>query len=231
MTEKEKAALQGCGLFSGIPEGERERLLGCLRAETVQYGKNEIVWNIGDVIASCAVILSGSVRAESVNAAGEHTLMACHRAGALVGDILMATPGGKSPVYVVASEPTVALLLPFREIMGGCARCCEAHVQLRENLISEIAQKFWAQRRRMGYLSTSGLRGRIAMYLLDRSRDAGSTTFSLGGTREDLADFLCVNRSALSRELGRMKREGLLDYYRDTFRLLQPDRLARDVNE
>lgn len=229
MTEREKAALFGCGLFLGIPAEEKERLIDCLHGEEAQFAKNEIIWNIGDPISACAVILSGAVRAESVNAAGEHTLMACHRSGALVGDILMATPGGKSPVYVIASEPTTVLFLPFREIMGGCSRCCSCHVRLRENLISEIAQKFWAQRRRVNYLSVPGLRGRIAMYLLDKRQAAGSATFSLGGTREDLADFLCVNRSALSRELGRMKREGLLDYYRDTFRLLAADKLAEYV--
>ena len=119
----------------------------------------------------------------------------------------------------------LVLFLPFRQIMGGCRECCPAHARLRENLIGEIAQKYWAQRRRLGYLSASSLRGRIAMYLLDRAGDAA--TFSLGLSRENMADYLCVNRSALSRELARMKQEGLLDYYRDTFRLLDTEALTR----
>lgn len=227
MNQTEEKVLLSCGLFQGIanPAG----LLGCLHGETVFYGKNEIIWHIGDPIHACAVILSGAVRAESVNASGAHTLMAYHRPGALVGDILMATPGGKSPVYVTAAENTTVVFLPFERMMGGCEKCCPAHVRLRENLISEIAQKYWMQRRRMGYLSCNSLRGRIAAYLLDRSRDADSGTFSLGGTREDMADYLCVNRSAMSRELGRMKAEGLLDYYRDSFRLLQPEALQHLV--
>lgn len=224
MTDKETEVLRSCGLFAGIDQPGLERLLGCLEAECAHYDKNAILYHAGQPVHACALVLSGAVRAEAVNAAGAHTLMAWHGPGALVGDVLMSTPGSLSPVYVIAAEPTTVLFLPFRQIMGGCGECCPAHSRLRENLIGEIAQKYWAQRRRLGYLSVGSLRGRIAMYLLDRAGDA--STFSLGLSREHMADYLCVNRSALSRELGRMKQEGLIDYYRDTFRLLDREALA-----
>lgn len=225
MTEKEMEILRSCGLFAGISQPELERLLGCLGADTGYFEKNAILYHQGQAVTSCAVILSGAVRAEAVNAAGQHTLIACHGSGVLVGDVLMSTPGGVSPVYVIAAEPTRLLQLPFRKIMDGCGQCCPAHARLRENLIGQIAQKYWAQRRRLGYLSVSSLRGRIARFLLDRTQ--GASTFSLGLSRENMADYLCVNRSALSRELGRMKQEGLLDYCRDTFRILDREALAR----
>lgn len=225
MNETEWRLLSSSGLFSGIREEELRKLLHCLGAERRYFEKNELLYHMGQPVTSCALLLSGSVRAESVNASGVHTLIALHRAGALVGDVLMATPGSVSPVYVLAAEATTVLFLPFSQIMGGCRECCPAHSQLRENLIGEIAQKYWAQRRRLGYLSVNSLRGRIAMYLLDRS--GGEATFSLGLSRENMADYLCVNRSALSRELSRMKQEGLIDYYQDTFRLLDMGALAR----
>ena len=155
--------------------------------------------------------------------------MATHRPGALVGDVLMATPGSKSPVYVVASEDTELMFLPFHRIMSGCESCCAWHTKLRENLVSEIAMKFWAQRRRTLYLCAKSLRQRIAMRLYDEYQKNGSLTFSLGGTREDLADYLGANRSALSREIGRMKEEGILDFYKDTFRILSLEKLTKDV--
>lgn len=229
MTENERKVLDRCGLFAGIGREETERLLTCLQAEEAHFEKNAVIWRTGDAVRACAVVLSGAIRAESVNAVGAHSLMAYHRPGALVGDVLMATPGGTSPVYTIAAEPATVVFLPFSRIMGGCEKCCSAHRQLRENLISEIAQKFWLQRRRVRYLSTGSLRERITMYLLDRSADVGSAMFSLGGTREDMADLLCVNRSALSRELSRMQHEGLLDFYRDTFHLLNPEALAKLV--
>ena len=223
MNENERNVLGSCTLFAGIQATELERLLGCLGAEAAHYDKNAIVFCAGQPVRSCVLVLSGVVRAEAVNAAGEHTLMARHGPGALVGDVLMSTPGGVSPVYVIASEATTVLYLSFRTIMEGCRECCPAHSRLRENLIGEIARKYWAQRQRLRYLSVGSLRRRIAMYLLDQ----GGGTFCLGMTREELADLLCVNRSALSRELGRMKRDGLIDFYRDTFRILEPEQLAK----
>lgn len=219
MTQKEKNILLRCGLFQGMEPRETEKLLVCLRGEKAHYEKNAIVWHMGDEIRACAVILSGALRAEAVNPAGEHTLIARHKAGGLVGDVLMATPGGTSPVYVIAEENTTLFFLPFGAVMGSCPNCCAAHGRLRENLIGEIARKYWGQRRRMRWLSEHSLRKRIAMYLLDRLGEGESGTLSLGIRREDLAEELCVNRSALSRELGRMKAEGLLDYYRDSFRI------------
>lgn len=227
MNQKEMAVIGGCGLFAGLSQEEIQRLLGCVHAEEVHFEKNEILWHMGDGVTSCALILSGAVRAETVNSAGEHSLMAYHPAGALVGDVLMATPGGVSPVYVIAAEPVTAVFLPFHALMGGCERSCPAHARLRENLVAEIARKYWAQRARAGYLSEHSLRRRIALYFSDRCKTG--QTFSLGGTREDLADFLCVNRSALSRELSRMKAEGILDYYKDTFRILSMEKLEACV--
>lgn len=225
MNKRDWKILDSCGLFSGIDQPGLERLLVCLEVETAHYEKNAILFRAGQPVHACALVLSGALRAEAVNAAGEHTLMAWHGPGALVGDVLMSTPGSVSPVYVIAAEAATVLFLPFSQMMGGCPECCPSHQRLRENLIGEIAQKYWAQRRRLGYLSVNSLRGRIAMYLLDRS--GGEATFSLGLSRENMADYLCVNRSALSRELARMKQEGLIDYYRDTFRLLDLDALAR----
>ena len=229
MNQQQRNVLHNCGLFSGIEPAQVDAMLGCLSARQEHYSKNTVVWNIGDTLHACALVLSGTLRAESVNASGEHLLMANHRAGALVGDVLMATPGSRSPVYVVASEDSELLFLPFHRIMNGCAECCGWHTKLRENLVSEIAMKFWAQRQRRLYLSAKSLRQRIAMRLFDEYKRTGSLTFSLGGTREDLADFLGANRSALSREIARMKEEGILDYYMDTFRILSLEKLTKDV--
>lgn len=217
MTQQETAALLRCELFDSIGEADALRLLQCCGAEIVCYDRGAVLWHSGSSVERCAVVLSGALRAETVSIGGRRSLAAYHGSGALVGDILMATPGMPSPVYVVAAERSAVLLLPYRQVMAGCSRCCDAHRQLRENLVAQIAKKFWAQRRRLGYLAIPTLRGRIASFLMDVR--TGSGAFSLGLNREDMAAYLGANRSALSRELSRMKAEGLLDYYRDTFRI------------
>ena len=227
MKEKEQGALSRCGLFRGMTEGERDALLDCLAARRRDFARGEALWLTGDRVDACAVVLAGQVRAETVSAAGERSVTALHGPGALVGDVLMATPDMASPVDVFAAADSAVLFLPFSRIMSGCGRCCEAHTRLRENLLSEIAGKFWTLRRKIGYLSCRSLRGRIAARLLDERARRGGDTFSLGGTREDLADLLGVNRSALSRELSRMRSDGLIDFWRDSFRLLDPEGLGR----
>lgn len=222
MTESEREALSKCGLFAGMTTDDVEQLLHCIGDGIKHYEKNAVLWHPGQQVSACAVVLSGVLRAETVRADGTRTVAAWHRAGALVGDILMASPDRGSPVYVIAAERTAVLLLPFSKVMGGCDQCCPAHDRLRENLIQEIAQKYWAMRQRAEYLSISALRERIFAYLTDRAGD--SDTVSLGMTREEMADFLCVNRSALSRELSRMKQAGLIDCYRDTFRILKKEK-------
>lgn len=223
MTLLGKKVLLECGLFRDIAPEALEGLLICLHAEECHYEKGDVILSMGQTVTGCLLILSGAVRAETVNTDGVHTLTAYHTPGALVGDVLMATPDSTSPVYVLAAEHTTLLRLPYRRIMGGCAKCCLCHSQLRENLLSEIALKFWAQRRRMTYLSVHSLRGRIALYLLDQKEDR----FTLGLTRENLADLLCVNRSALCRELGRMQAEGLIQYHRNDFQILDRTGLSR----
>ena len=98
MNQRQRSVVHGAGLFAGIEPEQIDGMLGCLNARQEHYEKNTVVWNMGDTVHACALVLSGSLRAESVNAAGEHLLMATHRPGALVGDVLMATPGSKSPV-------------------------------------------------------------------------------------------------------------------------------------
>ena len=152
-----------------------------------------------------------------------------HGPGALVGDVLMAARDKKSPVDVIASQNTAALFLPYRAVMTSCARACERHAILRENLLAEIAEKYWRLRRRAEYLARRSLRARLAAFLLDAAADAGGNTFSLGMRREDLAAYLGANRSALCRELSRLRAEGWIDCCRDSVRLIHTAALAESA--
>ena len=218
MTEAETGALRACVLFQGLTAEELEGLLPCLNARKRELRRGEALWRTGERVERCAVVLEGCLRAESVSAGGERTVLAVHAPGHLVGDVLMAGEE-RSPVDVFAAGDSTVLLLSRARLLGGCERCCGAHLRLRENLLSELAEKFWLLRQKVEYLSCPSLRGRIARLLL-RTGGAGAGPFSLGMSREDMAALLNVNRSALSRELSRMKAEGLIDYYRDSFRVL-----------
>lgn len=228
-TDTEKAALLRCPLFAHIAPGDVFALTECLGAAERRYARGETLWLTGDAVSACAVILSGGVRAESLLPSGERSLTAVHGPGALVGDVLMAARDKKSPVDVIASQNTAALFLPYRAVMTSCARACERHAILRENLLAEIAEKYWRLRRRAEYLARRSLRARLAAFLLDAAADAGGNTFLLGMRREDLAAYLGANRSALCRELSRLRAEGWIDCCRDSVRLIHTAALAESA--
>ena len=233
MTDTERSALLRCPLFAHIAPGDVFALTACLGAAERRYERGAPLWLTGDAVGACAVILSGSVRAESLLPSGERSLTAVHGPGALVGDVLMATRDKKSPVDVIAAQNTAALFLPYRAMMASCAHACahacEHHALLRENLLAEIAEKYWRLRRRAEYLARHSLRARIAAFLLDAAADAGGNTFSLGMRREDLAAYLGANRSALCRELSRLRAEGWIDCCRDSVRLINTAALAKSA--
>ena len=210
-----------CPLFARIAPNDVFALTECLGAAERRYERGEALWLTGDAVSACAVVLSGGVRAESLLPSGERSLTAVHGPGALDGDVLMATRDTKSPVDVIAAQNTAALFLPYRAMMASCAHACEHHALLRENLLAEIAEKYWRLRRRAEYLARHSLRARIAAFLLD--------AFSLGMRREDLAAYLGANRSALCRELSRLRAEGWIDCCRDSVRLINTAALAKSA--
>ena len=150
---------------------------------------------------------------------GGAVLTARQEKGGVFGDLLMAA-GQASPLSLVASaEGAAVLFLPLEGILSDCGRGCACHVALRRNLLAETASKFWGLRQRVAYLTEPQLRRRILLFLRDRREAAGSDYFRVPYSRQEMAEVLGVNRSALSRELGRMQREGLLEFYRSSFRL------------
>ena len=214
-------ALAYCTLFAGMDEEERSSLCRCLGATRRKCKKGEAIILRGEEVSYCAVVLRGQVQAESVTPLGERRIVAVHGPGSLFADVLAVSADRRSPLDVLAAEAgTELLLIPGGALAGGCSRACAAHERLRKNLLQELAEKYWQQRRRCGYLEKSSLRSRIAARLLYEAKRQKSSIFSLGCSREALAGELGANRSALSRELSRMKQEGLIDTYRDSFRLL-----------
>lgn len=220
------AILEKTALFRGI-EPEKIAVLcrdfGCYRRA---YHKGNFLWQEGESVKSAGVVLSGCVQAEKSTADGATVIAASHGVGALFGDILMSAEQTGSPVSIVAAEDTQVLFLPLSHMMReGVSAEREALERFRLNLLGEMSEKYWALHRKLGYLSAHGMRKRLAMWMLDEADGEGNVRFSLG--REKLAAFLGVNRSALCRELSRMKAERLIVPARGCIRLLEVEELRR----
>ena len=211
--------LQSSCLFRDMSEAEIRRLVTCFGHKVRRYGKGAFLWQQGEQVSHAGIVLRGTVDAVQYRADGSEQLVARQTEGDVFGDLLMAT-GRPSPVSLRAAEEAEVLYLPVDDILGGCAQCCPCHTQLRHNLLREASEKFWALRQRLAYLSEPSLRARLLLYLRHEQEKAGTALFTIPYNREKLAEFLAVNRSALSRELSRLQTEGVIEYYRNSFRLL-----------
>ena len=213
-------------LFYGLSDAELELLYGCLHCYTRRYPAGGVVWLTGDRVNCAGIVLEGCVVAEKTGYGGMRSLAAQHGPAEMFGDVLMSSGTSQSPVDILASSKgALILFVPFDGIMTSCEKRCPCHDILRLNLLSEISVKFWALRRRIDCLSSPSLRGRLCLLLFQTASDSHSDSFDLPFDRCGMADYLGVNRSALSRELSRMRKEGLIFYQKNSFQLLDKKRL------
>ena len=198
-------ALLSASLFAGLDPAEVAGFLKSARCRLDSFPRGAILLSQGDRVTAAGVLLSGQIKAYRLNRQGEENLQSVLSPGSMFGDMLMATDN-----------------VPFDSIMEAAG---DFGNRLRINLLHELSARYWALNRKVRYLSERSLRGRIALFLLDAARDQGGPTFTLPMTREAMASLLGVNRSALSRELSHMEKDGLLAVYRGSFRLLDREGL------
>ena len=213
--------LQSTSLFAGISAGELRPLLSELGACIRSYGRGEALVQAGAPSRRVGVVLTGSIEAYRPAPGGARIPITHMGPGGVFGDVL----GGSSldsPVTVVASAPCEALLFPYEKLLqpdGSAAR-----QRLLQNLVRTISDKYFLLSRRVDLLVMKTLRAKVCAYLLSEAEQQGSMTFTI-----QLADYLNCDRSALSRELSLMQRDGLLDTYRSSFKLLEPEALRQMI--
>ena len=217
------ATLRATTLLRAMPDEVLDALLPRLAPRTQRYAAGAFVLLAGYQAPDVGIVLEGHVTAYKTTADGDTVTVTHMGPGGLFGDVLSAA-GAKSPVTLQADSDTTVLFLPCARILHP-AVADEAHWQLLQNLVATLGAKYLGLDRRLDLLICKSLRKRIALWLLDQAAAAGSDTFTVPLTRAALAGYLNCDRSALSRELGRMQREGLLETWRGTFRLLDKEKI------
>ncbi len=215
--------LRGTTLLRAMPDEVLATLLARLRPRVQRYAKGAVLLLAGYENRDLGIVLEGRVHAHKTAPDGTAVLVADMGPGGLFGDVLAAA-GAKSPVTLTAQCETLALYLPYARILHPPV-ADGAHFRLLQNLVAQMGGKYLALDRRLELLMCKSLRTRISLWLLEQAEAAGSDIFTVPLTRAALADYLGCDRSALSRELSRMQREGLLETFRSSFRLLDKDRL------
>ncbi len=206
-------------LFQGAAPDEIEQMLGCLGAESKMFEKGVRIYCAGDYTRLMGLVLHGGVNIENDNLWGNTTILGHISAGQIFAEAYACTAGEPLMVNVVASETTEVLFLNVERILQVCPSACPYHSKLVRNLLAVMAQKNLNLSQRIFYTSPKTIRGRLVSYLSDQAVRQGSCKITIPFNRQQLADYLGVDRSAMSNELGKMQRDGLLTVKKNKFEL------------
>ncbi len=212
--------LENMVLFRGIHSEELLALLACLQAKEQTVAKETFLFLAGKSKPQMGIVLSGQAQVIRENILGDRMIIGTLHPGSLFGETYACMDVPVMPVSVFAKESCQVLLFDIKKILHTCSSSCSFHHILIQNLMKIFAQKNAMLNQKMSYLSHKTIRSKLEAFLLDQAERQKSASFSLSLNRNELADYLCVDRSAMSRELGKMKEEGILDFQKNHFTLL-----------
>ena len=211
-------------LFRGLSPAALDALQAAGFLRKKHYARRETIFHAGSRVQEVGIVLRGTVHIENLDLWGSKSLLSSIPAGQVFAETYACLPDEPSMVNAVAAEDTEVLLLNVRRLFTAEGGQCGHSGVLIRNLLTITARKNLLLSRRIFYTSYKSIRGRVLAYLSDQAVLKGSASFRIPFDRQQLADYLGVDRSALSNELSKLRREGILAVRKNEFRLLEPQR-------
>lgn len=206
-------------LFANIDAADLAPMLQCLGARKRTFPKGSYLFRVGDRTTAMGIMLEGSVRLEKEDYWGNRTILASFGPGQSFAEVYACEPGLPLDLNVVAAEDALVLLMDVRRVTSLCPASCAFHAHLVRNLLGIVARRAHALTRKIEHTSQRTTRAKLLSYLSDQARAAGTSRFTVPFDRQELADYLSVDRSAMCAELSRMRKEGIIDYRKNVFEL------------
>ena len=210
-------------LFRGMEENELDQLLNCLEARQEHFGKGEIILPEGEPIQSVGIVLMGTAMIVHGDVWGNNSILGFCPPGSVFGEAYACIQGEPLLISVSAMEETDVLFLSIEKVLTTCPHACGFHTKLIRNLLGICAQKNVQLSKRIVHTSGKSIRSRLLSYFSDCVKREGAYSFAIPYNRQQLADYLSVDRSALCNELSKMQKEGWIRYEKNRFTLLQQD--------
>ena len=207
-------------LFAGIHAEDMEGMLGCIGYHVREFQKGGIISFEEENINHVGVVLKGSVDMVKEDLWGNRTMLLRSYPEDIFGETFACGEDSLAVVSFVASRDSKVLFLSFCRVMHTCTHACVFHQTLIENMVRIIARKNRELMRKVEVVSKKSLREKVLAYLSIQSQAQGKKQFEIPLGRMEWAEYLCADRSALTRELAKMKEEGLIDYHRNLFEIL-----------
>jgi len=204
-------------LFAGIKPDQIEDLLTCRGAKLQSFEKDQVIWRAGDPAKFLGIMCSGTSNVISIDRTGLRAIHASLTPGEPFGGSFVCAQVAQIPYSVVAVEPCTVLLLNYSAIITPCPSSCEAHHLLVKNMLLVLAEENLRLKGKMRIIAKRQMREKLLTYLEDESSRQGTRIFNIPFNRQELADYLGVERSALCAEISKMRKEGILESNRKQF--------------
>ena len=192
-------------------------MLSCLGAKTGSFPKDTFLLRAGDTAESVGLVLSGSVLIVQEDIWGNRNILSKAGAGQTFAAAYACAPGSVLNVSVIAETPVTAMFLNVKRVLNVCPSACEHHSRIIRNLLGELAEKNLRFGEKLTHMGQRTTRAKLMSYLSAEAQRLGTCEFDIPFSRQQLADYLAVERTGLSQELGKMRSEGLLDFHKSHF--------------
>lgn len=217
--------LMNCELFEGFNLEQLKTMLICFRPRLNTYYKGDFMVVAGQEYNGLGILIEGSAVISKDNAAGTRVVLGQVSPGEIFGEVIAFSDKGSWPASVQAQTDCKAMFLENTSITNQCSEACSFHAQLIKNLLKAVSVRAIMLNRRVEYLSMKTINSKIASLLLEHMEKAGSNTFRLPMNRNDMADFLNISRPSMSREMGAMRDDGIIEFHKEAIKIIRPDKL------
>lgn len=212
--------LRKCTLFDRIEDENLLALLGCLGAKVETFDKKYTIFAEGNPAKYIGILLSGSAQIIRVDYYGNRSIVANIEESDVFAEAFACAEVRYIPVTITANEPCEVMLIDCHRVLHSCSNACDFHEKLIFNLMKGLAAKNLLFHQKIEIISKRSTREKLMTYLMAQAKKANSSSFDIPFDRQELADYLEVDRSGLSAEISKLRNEGIIESSRKHFKLL-----------
>ena len=229
--EKYLPILRSSPFFKGLNDNEILSILHCVNATVISKERDSYIFRAGDSTELTGLAASGCVLVIQEDLWGHRNILSKCHAGDFLGEPYAARPGAVLNISVVADEDCEIIFLNVQRLLVTCPIACEHHQKLIRNLVSVLANKILILNDKITHVGKRTTRDKLLSYLSAESIRHSSLSFDIPFDRQQLADYLCIDRAAMSTEISKLQKEGFIKTNRNHFELIACNDIDLQTNK